>query len=514
MKCNLLINGNIITMDPQTPRVRWVAVDSGKIVYAGNAEPTGFEPQNVLKLDENNAMLPGFIDSHVHGSDTGLYLSSVKLKGAKSVADVLDIVEERCRNTDETLILGMDISEERLKEGRLPYMWELDTISHGKDVLLNHETLHGSCCNSSFWNKLPLDLTMPDIERLDDGRFTGLLLDGIPYERTYNYMFQCIDAEAWFRNILAVSEYAFSCGITTIHTLNGNGLKDKLDVRAVLDRQDEVPLHMVQFIEDFDISLAKEHHLKQVGGCLCLDGSRVIHTAAVMEPYADRPELKGSLYFPDDMVYQFVHDAHVNHMQSSMHAVGDRAINQLIYAIRRVIMEEGGHDDLRHRIEHFALPTHEQIEMAAELGIVCSMQPAFPLLWDIPGKSQYERVLGLERTKRCDPIANVVKAGVVVCAGSDSPVTDMNPLKAIDYLVNTDLEHRKLSVNEALKLYTVNGAYAGHEEDERGSVTVGKHADFVVLSKDPFVFSKEIKDMEIRMTISDGKIVYQADHTA
>jgi len=476
MDCNYLINANFITMDPKMPKANWMAVDSGKIVYIGEKEPKGYNAEITMNLSQKT-ILPGFIDSHVHGSASGIYLSSVVLKDAKSIAEVLELIEERCKSAGNELVIGMDITGEDLKEGRMPYMWELDEVSHGKDVFINHKTLHGSTCNSSVWSKLPILESMPGIDRLN-GRITGVLTDDIPYEAAYKYMLKCMDKKTWLSNSIELSRYAFSKGVTAIHSLNGGTEpNDHIDIKVILDHKSEIPLHMVPYIEDFDISMAKEYNLKQAGGCLCLDGSRLVHTAALFEPYADRPELRGPLYFTDDVVYQFVHSAHINNMQTAMHAGGERAIDQLIYTIRRVIMEEGGHNDLRHRIEHFSLPTEEQINMAAELGIICSMQPAFPLAWDIPGNSLYEKFFGKERARRFEPLAKIIKAGVAVCAGSDSPVTEINPLKAIDYCVNTEEENRRIPLYDALKIFTINGTYAGHEENERGSLSIGKFAD-------------------------------------
>jgi len=506
MQCDLLIHGNIITMEPDQPRANWLAVDNGKIISVSDREPIGLEPKQVLELGDQ-AVMPGFIDCHAHGSDTGLYLNSVKLADCKTLADVLNAVDEYAKNTSDNIVISLDLNDNELVERRMPYMWELDEVSHGKDVMLNQVSLHASTCNTSFWNQLKFNYADTAVDKLPDGRCTGILRDGIPYNRAYCRMFENVTEETWISNRFKTAQFAFERGITTIHTLDGStGLEDMLDVTSLLDHLDEMPINFVPFVEDFDVSLAKKHNLKQAGGCLLLDGAASLHTAAQYEPYADRPETIGQLNHNDEKVYQFLHDAHVNGMQATMHAIGTRAIDQIMYGIRRVLMEEGSDNKYhRHRIEHFSCAEPRQIEMCAELGIIASMQPAFGLLW---GKEFTDKLYGEERAARYS-IANCIKGGMVVCGGSDSPVTDLNPLPGINFLVNCPMEYKKVPIYEAFKLYTTNAAFAGHEEDVRGSIKEGKIADLVVLSFDPFEHSDKIDKAEIMKTISGGKIVYE-----
>ena len=508
MNCKTLLkNGNILTMNKDNRAANWIAIDDGIIVALGNGQ---FNGTATTEIDLNDkTVLPGFIDSHVHGSSTGLYLGSVVLKEAKSINDVMDLVEQRCMSTDDSIILGMDLTPENLYEKRMPYRWEIDKVSKDKKVFINHKTLHGSTCNSKAWDDIAVPKTMPGIE-IVGGKYTGVLTDDISFEYAYVKLMDQIEKKVWVENCYKLAQHANAKGVTSIHSLNGaTEPKDHRDILAILENSKKFTLNMTPYIEDFDISLAKKFGLHQAGGCLCLDGSRITYTAALFEPYNDKPESRGSLYFNDDKIYQFISDAHRNGMQIAMHAAGERAIDQLIYTIQRVMLEQGD-QGLRHRIEHFSMPTEKHIKMASELGIVCAMQPAFPDLWDNPEDSLYERFFGINRAKRFEPFAQIIQSGVIVCGGSDSPVTGINPLAGIQACVNAKSELRRLSVEQALQLFTINGAYAAHEEKIRGSLETGKRADLVVLEEDPY-FSTAIDRIKINMTFINGKIVYFDD---
>jgi len=502
-KRSLLKNGNIITLDPENESGKWIFIENGKISAIGNGDSLP-DSDSVIDL-EGKTVLPGFIDCHVHTTFTGMYLSSVKLAQAKSINDVLDLIEERCATSNEEYIFGMDITPENLKEKRMPTRWELDKITGDKIVMIHHKVLHGSTCNTMAWEKLQVTSEMPGIEKID-GKPTGVLTDDIPYGFACLSIMSQLEDELWSSNLKNLSQYALQKGVTSIHALSGGTEpKDHRDVKVLIADEKKFPVHYIPYLEDFDVNEAKKLGLPRVGGCLCLDGSRMLHTLALLEPYTDKPELKGQLYFTDNEVYNFVSTAHKEGMQCAMHASGDRAIEQLICTIYRVIKEQGD-KKLRHRIEHFSLPTNRQIELAVELGIVLSMQPSFPYYWDVPGESLYVKYYGRERANHFEPFAHIIEKGGLICAGSDSPVTEIDPLLGIHSCVNSPNPMRRISVTEALKMYTVNAAWAANEENIRGNIKENKIADLVVLNKNPYNDSKNIKDIKIEMTITDGII--------
>jgi predicted amidohydrolase YtcJ len=229
---------------------------------------------------------------------------------------------------------------------------------------------------------------------------------------------------------------------------------------------------------------------------------------ALYEPY-NREKDRGVLYYDDETVYQFMSNAHALNMQFAMHAAGDRAIDQYLNAYARVVKEQG-RKDLRHRIEHFSLPSQRAIEMAAEHQFALPMQPSFPQLWDDPANSAYGEIFGRDRADRMEPFYDICMAGGRICGGSDSPITPVDPLNGIHACVNETNPRRRLGVTEAIQLFTINGAWAAHEDKIKGTIEEGKLADLVILNKDPYDDPKNIRDISVEMTIVEGRLAYVA----
>jgi predicted amidohydrolase YtcJ len=333
----------------------------------------------------------------------------------------------------------------------------------------------------------------------------GVITDDVAYLAALNNIMSGVDEDTVKSYIKAVNELAVSNGVTCIHSLDGS---DYIHDAQHWVRNRHLPdIHIVNYWETLDFEKVKPFGLPQIGGCICLDGSRVLRTMAISEPYLDDPGNRGVLYYSDADVYKFVSTAHANDMQCAMHAMGDRAIGQLIGAIERVVGEQGP-KDLRHRIEHFSMPTDRQIEAAVELGLALAMQPAFTLEWDRGDDSVYKQRFGREGASRNEAFAKILRAGGHICGGSDSPVTLLKPLRGIGACVDNPDPSRNISLTDALRLFTINGAWAAHEERDRGSIAVGKAADFVVLDRRSRDLEKDITSVAVAETIIAGRTVY------
>jgi predicted amidohydrolase YtcJ len=151
------------------------------------------------------------------------------------------------------------------------------------------------------------------------------------------------------------------------------------------------------------------------------------------------------------------------------------------------------------------------MDLLAQYGLIASMQPAFSGLWGQPGSGYYVPLLDRERADRMEIFPEIIKRGGVICGGSDSPVTLVDPLYGIACCINNPDPHRNVSVTDAIKIFTVNSAYATHQEKEKGTISVGKKADFTVIDRDPYRYacSDEIYNMKTLMTIKDSKITYR-----
>ncbi len=396
----------------------------------------------------------------------------------------------------------------------MPTRFELDKVSGRHPVMIVGMTFHAIALNTKAMEMVKVPANMPGTEKDETGGPLGIYTSD---ESSFLGMSRALgmaddaDIERWIRDC---ADFAVSQGVTTLHSLDGKLVEQDRDFFIWLNISESLPIHSVNYFQSTNVNLAKALGLPRIGGCLTLDGTGFETTMAITEPYRNNPNTKGVLYWSDEEVYQFVSRAHMAGLQCGMHAMGDRAIDQLLRAHLRVRREQGNPSRLRHRIEHFAMGTLEQMETAIDLDLIFVMQPAFAYLWDnpdMPMGNSYELSLGHERAQRCERIGDIVRAGGTVAGSSDSGVTPINPLLGIHAAVNSQNPHRKLTVDEAISLFTINGAVAAREESQRGSIEPGKFADFVILDRDPYREPDRIKDFSVEQTILEDRTVFMKD---
>ena len=278
-------------------------------------------------------------------------------------------------------------------------------------------------------------------------------------------------------------------GIGVVHALVGAtepSDRDR-DIELLLDIRDDLPIDMVVYPQTLDVDWVVSLGLPRIGGCILLDGSFGSGTAALSEPYSDRPGL-GTLYYTDDELTGFFRKAHERGLQIAVHALGDRAISQALKCFAAACGTEAG--AARHRIEHCELPTREHLAEMRRLGVCACVQPTFEHLWGGPG-GMYERRLGPVRAARSNPLRTMLSSGVRLAGGSDSYVTPMDSLLGIHAAVSRPNDAERLSVNDAVSLFTSGASWLTFDESRRGTLEVGKSADFVVLASDPFAAAAE-----------------------
>ena len=246
-----------------------------------------------------------------------------------------------------------------------------------------------------------------------------------------------------------------------------------------------------------------------MGGDIFIDGAFGSRTAAISTKYNDC-DTQGNLYFNNGELNYYVGEAHREGLQIALHAIGDRAIEQVLNAYENAL-EVYSRKDHRHRIEHFELATKEQIDRAADLGLVISSQPTFEYFWGNE-KGMYERRLGKTLASRTNNFRYIIDSGIVLCGGSDSDINEINPLLAIHAAVNHPKKNHSIEVVEALRMFTVNSAYANFEEHLKGRLEKGKYGDFVVLNKDILSVERDaIKDILVEATFKEGNMVFCSD---
>ena len=354
------------------------------------------------------------------------------------------------------------------------------------------------------------------MKTLPDGELSGELValaNNIARIRYYGEIEEKTRIDAY----QMAAEMVLRYGITTVHCLeggsdDGHGWMPEADVEVLIKEQDRLPIGTVIYFQSTRVDKAREWGLPRIGGCLYVDGAYGEHTAALMEPYTDRPDTKGSLYFKEEELQAFVHQAHHAGLQISMHAIGDAAIEQLLNAYEAALKKEP-RSDHRHRIEHFSLPTPEQVDRVARLGVTLAMQPNFALMPDPGADEDFQfasiSVLGPERFGRRHPYRTILEKGILVAGGSDVNAGPLGPLLGLHALVNHPDQERRLSAYETLALYTVNGARIGFEEDRKGVIAPGMQADLVVLGDNPLTAPKNtLKDLTVEKTLVKGRVVY------
>ncbi|MCA1727446.1 MAG: amidohydrolase family protein, partial [Actinobacteria bacterium] len=279
---------------------------------------------------------------------------------------------------------------------------------------------------------------------------------------------------------------------------------------VLMGHRERLPTHVIPYFGEIDIPYAVDFGIHRLGGDFFLDGSIGAGTAALTAPYADR-EGAGTLYHQDDELAERFHNAHLAGMQIGVHAIGDAAIEQAISVWERVYRSLDSRlrrhfRARRHRLEHFEMPSMDQLERAAELGLAISAQPAFDAEWGAGGEL-YERRLGADRSIPMNPFRAMLDRGLVLGAGSDAPVTALDPMYSIWALEHHHEETQRLSRAEAVRVCTIGAARLAHLEDKKGRLQPGAHADFAVYESDPFE-AEEILGLRPVLTVSQGREVF------
>lgn len=482
----VMANANIITMDEADTRSECLAVENGRILRIGGPEAVreqmgaGWPVRDM----DGRTVLPGFIDTHGHLMLTGFNETAVHLDDAKTIDEIFDRIGERARTTDKgDWVRGSYLNEQHLKEKRMPDRRDLDRVCPDHPVYLLHATCHFCSFNTRALDILSLP---PEAEGMDadaDGP-TGVVRDPAILTLVHPAMGRLTPEAEKIDFIRAAGRMALRRGITTLHALDGGDLGpgDTEVIHANLDRS---PVRLVLYNQSMDLAEVRRMGLPRVGGCICADGAFEAHTAALFEPYADEPDNDGALTYSQEVMDDFVMAAHRKGLQIAVHCESERSIEQVLRAMEKALWAEP-RSDHRHRIEHLELPTWNQIERMARAGITAAMQPAFiPAFIGAERMETYEVLLGKVRLDRVHPYRTLLDAGVPICGGSDSPVTPYNPLAGIQAAATHPNPAQRVTVREALAMFTRTAAWSAFEEADKGTLAPGRLADFVVLSADP-----------------------------
>lgn len=505
----VLLNGNIITMDRELKTVHAAAVSNGKIIKTGtNKEILNYIGRHTEVIDlTGKTVLPGFIDSHVHLTQTGLDLMGVDMSKYSCFDEILSIIELYAKNVaPETWIRCYAFKEPYYKEYRMMTRFDLDILNIPNPVFISRIDAHSCTVNTIGFEKLNIPKNITGIDQ-DSNVPTGILR-GKANSYARKTVTDSINDETRLEGLKLACNEALKVGITSIHAMEGGSLFNEQDVPVLLKYLETLPVSVTIFHQILDVDKVLNEGLNKIGGCVAFDGSLGSYTAALEEPYTDNPETKGILYYDDEEVENFISNAHLKDMQITGHAIGDRTIKQLLDAYEKAL-NYYPRNDHRHRIEHFSVTNNYLLEKARKLEIVISAQPVFDYFNRKGGDTNRIR-LGESRYKNVFPLKKMTDMGLVICGGSDSSVTPMNPILGIYSAVNHSLPEQRVNIYEAIKMFTINAAYAVFEEKERGSIESGKWADMVILDRDiSKIPDSEILDTNIVATMVKGDILYK-----
>lgn len=509
----VVLNADIRTMDPHVPRAEAMAISNERIIAIGTkAEIKLFIEHTEGTVDlEGRTVIPGFIDTHAHLASLGRKMLHLDFGKTTSVEEAIQLVKHRVEELPAgKVILGYNWDESMWETPRYITKYDLDPIAPKNPVILIRVCGHLISVNSVTLQQLDLNPEDPGIDRDEEkGELTGILRD-IPVD-TRKFL---TGDEDLAKALVEGCRYANSVGVTSVHEnlyrrqlpyvaeyvkLSQQG---KLTVRVYANLETK----LIDLLAGLGVPSGFGNETFRLGGVkVFADGSLGAQTAAISEPYRDKPDTDGLLLF-DEEDYQFlIKTANELGLQVSTHAIGDRAI-ELVIRVHEKVSKKELTQKLRHNIIHAELLTPPLIKRVKKLGMLLLMQPNFVHRWGLPD-GMYDSRLGRERAEQLNNFRRVLDAGIKMAFGSDC--MPMDPIYGIFSAVTHPYPSIQISVEEAIQSYTIDAAYASFEEDRKGSLSTGKLADFVVLSENPFeIAPEELKEVKVLATYVGGRCVF------
>lgn len=535
-KLSLLIrNARVYTVNDSQPWAEAVGVEGDRIVFVGSdRDSDALVGPNTKVVDAGGRLvLPGFMDAHVHCLSAYSIYFWADLTPANTQAELLKAVEEQAAaHPEHRLVGGSGFRYMAIMEGgRLPGRSALDKVVSDRPVWLMSYDGWTACTNSKFVEVARARLgaafdRMPGIERdPESGEPTGVFYKTDELEPVVDEL-ATSGTDIVIEGLKLVIDDMVRWGVTGFHDVGAMNMHHietydllrksgllKTRVYVAMQYARTKPLDQVEWF-DSARSRYSDDWIKVGAVKLFIDGVEDSHTAAMLEPYADRPDFTGETIYPPEEFKRIVTKLDKMGFQCITHSCGDRGVRVVLDAYENAARESGKRDS-RHRIEHVEVASEEDIPRFGFLGVIPSMQPLHAHLSTAQFDEAYGKAMGPERLRRSFPWRSMVDSGARLAFSSDWPVADMNPFKGIHTaltrggLVGTE---NAISLEEAIRAYTIGAAYASFDEGVKGSLEVGKLADMILLSDDLFKIPQgDIEKVRPLLTIVGGKEVYRAD---
>lgn len=531
----LLVNGTVLTVNQMQPLAEAVAVRDGKIHAVGrSADLVGLRQSTTRVIDLDGAtVIPGLIDAHTHFVSGSEALGQVRLGGVTTLAEWQERVREKVAQTkpgEWVVGRGWDDTK-RTDIVSLPSKSDLDAIAPDNPVYLGRADGHVGWANSLALRLAGIDGGREDpyggrIVRDDRGEPTGILLETAKklVEAILPTPDHASRTEALRRGLAEAARY----GITGIHD---NAPREDIVLYQEFRERGELTLRVNTLVRGWEVDQPFLEPMLAIGartgfgddwiklGALkiSLDGTLGSRTAAMLAPYSDDMDNTGVFRISQAELDPIVETAHRNHIQIALHAIGDAACTMALDSIERATKAYDWPDH-RHRVEHEQVITEYDMRRFAELGVIASLQPVHAitdLLW-------VESRVGRARLKTSYAWQSFLKLGAHICLGTDWPVETLDPRVGLyEAVTRQDLQgnppggqmpEEALTIEQVLKGYTLDSAWAEHAEHKKGSIEPGKYADLTILAQDPTAITpRELLSLEVLGTIVEGRSVYAAD---
>ncbi len=531
----VLLNGKVVTMDAGESVVEAVAVESGRILAVGsNEEVRSLAGASAKTVDlHGRTVIPGLIESHCHltwgeGTERAMGIIDGSYEaGVRSITDIQARIAEQAKKKPKGEWISVSKEDDsKLLEKRHPGKSDLDKVAPDHPVIIDTVGGHFAVVNSKAFELAGITKNSPDpmggrFERdPKTGELTGWIHErarlavvppGLGFEPTLE---QAVEGIEWMTRRYA--ESGLTCAndggirqgvfIRAFQELLARG---ELPIRIRVDPRCELMPHLAALgvTEGFGNEMLRLCAVK-----ITADGAISARTAAVAEPYLHRPNYFGELAITREELHKTVMEGYRQGYRFAIHANGERAINMALDVLEEA-QEEWPRKDPRNKIIHCTVVTREIIARMKKLGVLPTIFGPYPYYHG----DKIISAFGAERLERMFAARSFLDAGIQVSAHSDHTASPYPPLMGIHALVNRRTAKglpigtsQKISVLEAIRLYTINAAYQSFEENVLGSIEPGKLADMTVLGEDILtVPSEAIMNIPVDMTIVGGKIIHQ-----
>lgn len=518
-------------MDNNKPIVDHMVVKGDKILETGTGFNKGMHTADKYVDLNGKTVFPGFCDTHMHMRRFSELMDWVDLGNSKTEEDIIRKLKSRLKEIKKNewiLAYNYDDSETRSKKVITRHV--LNKVSKNIPIFVRRVCGHISIVNSAAINIEGLSKNTPDpaggkIERDESGfpngilkeKAKGLLRDILPHPGFNEYK------EILVRGL----DYALKHGLTSFHTQDSSSWSEAYGLYKILEKEKRLNIRSyvhitakspdnIKNIVNLGFKTGKGTKMvKHASAKVIMDGSMGGETAALLEPYANNNSNNGIMCYTKEQITEMICRAQENDIQAAVHAIGDKAALTTLNAIRTAKEKYPG-KNLRHRLVHCQLVNDKILKLMKKLNVIAEIQPIFQTddsKWTV-------QKLGFSRSNMAYAWKSILEKNIMASGGSDCPVSDLNPFKGI-YAAVTRRDKRglpkegwqpwqKLTVYEALKLYTVNAAYVSFEEMTKGTLTQNKLADFIVVDNDPYlIVPEEIKNIKVLKTFVGGRLVFE-----